>query len=179
MKMKRVLCIVENGFEEIEAIVPVDLLRRAGVEVVMAGASCLEPIGKSGIRIRADGLLEDQNAEDFHVLFLPGGPAVKILRKNLEVIDLIRKFHGKEKIIAAICAAPLLLFDAGLLEGRIFTAHFSTDSELPSATGGKLESDGCILTSRGAGTAMEFGLALVEILQGKKIAAEVSASIMA
>lgn len=177
--MKRVLCILENGFEEIEAIAPVDLLRRAGVEVVMAGVSSLEVTGKCGIRVAADVLLENVSGDDFDALFLPGGPAVMVLRNNAELIALIRAFHGGRKFIAAICAAPLLLKDAGVLAGERITAHFTTAGELPGITGGRVEREANLLTSRGAGTAIEFGLAFVALLVGEEAAAEVSRAIMA
>jgi len=177
--MKRVLCILESGFEEIEAIAPVDLLRRAGVEVVMAGVSSMEITGKCEVTIKADVLLENIFGDDFDALFLPGGPAVMELRKNVEVIALIRAFHGAGKLIAAICAAPLLLKDAGVLNGEQITAHFSTAAELPEITGGRVELDGNLLTSRGAGTAIEFGLAFVALLVGEDAAEEVSKAVMA
>ena len=177
--MKRVLCILDSGFEEIEAIAPVDLLRRAGVEVVMAGVSSMEITGKCEVTIKADVLLENILGDDFDALFLPGGPAVMELRKNAEVIALIRAFHRAGKLIAAICAAPLLLKDAGILNGKRITAHFSTAVELPEITGGRVELDGNLLTSRGAGTAIEFGLAFVALLAGEDAAEEVSRSIMA
>ena len=177
--MKRVLCILESGFEEIEAIAPVDLLRRAGVEVVMAGVSSMEITGKCEVTIKADVLLENILGDDFDALFLPGGPAVMELRKNAEVIALIRAFHRAGKLIAAICAAPLLLKDAGVLNGKRITAHFSTAVELPEITGGRVEIDANLLTSRGAGTAIEFGLAFVALLAGEDAAEEVSRSIMA
>ncbi len=177
--MKRVLCILENGFEEIEAIAPVDLLRRAGVEVVMAGVSSMEVTGKCGVSVNADVLLENVSGGDFDALFLPGGPAVMELRKNLEIIALIRSFHGEGKLVAAICAAPLLLKDAGVLTGERITAHFSTAGELPEITGGRLEIEANLLTSRGAGTAIEFGLTFVEFLCGVEVKNEVFAAIMA
>ncbi len=177
--MKRVLCILENGFEEIEAITPVDLLRRSGIEVVMAGVSAMEVTGKCGIRVAADVLLESVSGDDFDALFLPGGPAVMELRKNAEVIGLIRAFHGGGKPIAAICAAPLLLKDAGVLTGERITAHFSTAGELTGITGDRVELDGNLLTSRGAGTAIEFGIGFVALLVGEEAAVEVSAAIMA
>ncbi len=176
--MKRVLCILEKGFEEIETVTPVDLLRRAGVEVVMAGVSESEVVGRSGIRVCADALLKDLDACDFDVLFLPGGPAVMELRSNSQVLDLIRQYAAEGKIIAAICAAPLLLKDAGIIEEKHFTAHVSTQAELPANSGERVVEDGNILTSRGAGTAMEFGLALVAKLLGEAAAAEVSTAIM-
>jgi 4-methyl-5(b-hydroxyethyl)-thiazole monophosphate biosynthesis len=177
--MKRVLCILENGFEEIEAIAPVDLLRRAGIEVVMAGVSSIDVTGKCGIRVGADALLEEISGDDFDALFLPGGPAVMELRKNAEVIALIRGFHAAGKTIAAICAAPLLLKDAGVIAGRRLTAHFSTSGELPDITGCRVENEANLLTSRGAGTAIEFGLAFAVLLVGEDAAAEVSQAIMA
>lgn len=177
--MKRVLCILENGFEEIEAIAPVDLLRRAGIEVVMAGVSASVVTGKCGIRVTSDTLLKNVSGDDFDALFLPGGPAVMELRKNAEVIALIRAFRASEKLIAAICAAPLLLKDAMILSGERITAHFSTAGEMPEITGGRVEYDANLLTSRGAGTAIEFGLAFVALLLGEEAAEKVSAAIMA
>lgn len=177
--MKRVLCLLENGFEEIETVAPVDLLRRAGIEVVMAGVSKRMVTGRSGISMEADAMLAEMDLENFDLLFLPGGPAVMELRKNMEVLDLIRRCAADQKIIAAICAAPLLLKDAGILEGKVFTAHFSTASELSSSAGERVVEDGNLITSRGAGTAVEFGLALVAKLAGGAAAAEISKAIMA
>lgn len=177
--MKRVLCILENGFEEIEAITPVDLLRRAGVEVVMAGASGAEVTGKCGITVLADAELKDVNFTLFDALLLPGGPAVKELRVSRRVIGMIQWFHQERKLIAAICAAPLLLKDAGLIDGKRLTAHESTTDELPGNTGERVVHDGQLLTSRGAGTAMDFGLEMVSVLQGKAAAELVSAAVMA
>ncbi|MGJ8643140.1 MAG: DJ-1 family glyoxalase III [Luteolibacter sp.] len=176
--MKRILCLLEDGFEEIEAIAPVDLLRRAGLEVVMAGVSGIEVVGKCGVKIFADKLLPEVLGEDFDVLFLPGGPAVMELRKSTEVIELVREFHADGKLIAAICAAPLLLKDAGLIDGKRITAHFSTTDELPGNTGERLVYDGDFLTSRGAGTSIEFGLELVKILCGNEVAEDVAAAVM-
>ncbi|MDP4625021.1 MAG: DJ-1/PfpI family protein [Akkermansiaceae bacterium] len=176
--MKRVLCLLENGFEEIEAIAPVDLLRRAGVEVTLAGVSGLEVVGKCGVKVIADAELRDLNFLEFDVLLLPGGPAVMELRKNERVIGITRSFHKRGRLIAAICAAPLLLRDAGLIDGKRITAHFSTTDELPGNTGERLVYDGEFLTSRGAGTAVEFGLELVKVLCGKEAAEDVAASVM-
>ena len=177
--MKRVLCILENGFEEIETITPIDLLRRAGAEVVLASVSEIGVIGKCGIKIIADALLSDVKEQEFDALFLPGGPAVMQLRKNAEVINLIRRFHEEKKCIAAICAAPLLLKDAELLEGKHFTSHSTTTTELPQSNGERVVIDGQLLTSRGAGTAFEFGLTFVEMLFGKATSDEVSNAVMA
>ncbi len=177
--MKRVLCILENGFEEIETITPVDLLRRAGAEVILAATTTGQITGKSGIKIIPDALLADVIHQPFDALLLPGGPAVMELRKNQQVLTLIQNFHKEGKPIAAICAAPLLLHDAGLLENKNFTAHSSTTSELPNNSNERITLDGNLLTSRGAGTSLDFGLALIELLYNKQTAQQIAISIMA
>lgn len=177
----RVLCIVGNGFEEIEMVTPVDLLRRAGAAVVVASAAESEDVtGRSGIALRADTLLEDVMEEPFDLLFLPGGPGVKELREDGRSAALAKRLSAEGKVITAICAAPTVLHDAGLLSGKRFTAHFSVYEELPGALKEeRVVQDGKLVTSRGAGTALEFGLALVRELFGTQKAAEVAAAVMA
>ena len=176
---KRVLCLLVNGFEEIEAVTPIDLLRRADVEVITATLGEKWVSGRSGIRIEADAFLNDLTVEDFNLLLLPGGPGVQEMRRDPRSAELAQRFHENGLTIAAICAAPLVLHDAGLLAGRKFTAHASTLAELPTADGARLVVDGNLITSRGAGTALEFGLALVSHLAGETAALEVSRAIMA
>ncbi len=101
------------------------------------------------------------------------------LRKNESIGLLIKQFACAEKLIAAICAAPLLLHDAGVLGEKRITSHFSTISELPQSSGEKVEVDGQLLSSRGAGTAIEFGLAFVALLVNQETADEVARSVMA
>lgn len=177
--MKRVLCLLTDGFEEIEAITPIDLLRRANIEVVIAGLNSIEITGRSNITLIADALLDEVLRYEFDALLLPGGPGVAALRTDARVMQLVRNFADAEKIIAAICAAPLVLHDAGLLIGKRFTAHSSTSTELPQSTAEKTELDQSLLTSRGAGTALDFGLALTELLVGKDLTNEISTAIMA
>ena len=114
---KTVLILLADGFEEIEATTPIDLLRRADADVTMASCSgSLEVTGRSNITLRTDTLLSQVPAPlTFDLLVLPGGPAVFELRKQAEIIDLIKSFAHANKPISAICAAPLLLLDAGLL----------------------------------------------------------------
>ena len=100
------------------------------------------------------------------------------LRENEDIIRLIQKFYGGGKLIAAICAAPLLLKEAGVLGGKSHTAHFSCDAELPENSGARVIYDFPFLTSRGAGTAVDFGLELVELLCGRGKSEEVGAAIM-
>lgn len=177
---KRVLCLLADGFEEMEVVTPVDLLRRAGAEVVMAAlGEGIHVTGRSGIVMHADALLTGVEAGGFDLLMIPGGPAVKGLRTDGRAAALARLFFEMGKPVAAICAAPLLLCDAGLLTGRRYTAHDSTYGELTEAEAAQavVMSDG-IITSRGAGTALEFGLALVTELCGAEEAEKVARAIM-
>ncbi len=182
MSKKKVLVPLVDGFEEIETVVPVDLLRRAGAEAVLvAFGKDIRVTGRCGIIIRADTFSNAVRADDFDMLFLPGGPGVPTLRKTENIAETVREFAAAGKLIAAICAAPLVLKDAGLLpDGRRFTAHFSTAGELPAALAGeRVVRDGNIITSRGAGTAQDFGLALVRILCGDAAGEAVEKAIMA
>lgn len=179
---KRVLCLLAPGFEEIEALTPVDLLRRAGAEVVLASVTGEKLIeGRCNITVQTDTALEDVLDDEFDLLFIPGGPGVKLLRADGRPAKLARMYAEKaEKQVAAICAAPTVLADASLLTNRKHTAHFSVYDELPNALAGeRVVEDGNIVTSRGAGTALDFGLALVRRLFGDAKAEEIARSIMA
>jgi 4-methyl-5(b-hydroxyethyl)-thiazole monophosphate biosynthesis len=180
---KTVLTLLADGFEEIEATAPIDLLRRAEAEVTVASCSdSLDVTGRSTITLRADTLLSHiPEPLAFDLLVLPGGPAVFELRKRPEIIDLIRDFADTDKPIGAICAAPLLLLDAGVITSdSTCTAHGSTEEEIPQLSKSKaVVQDGQIITSRGAGTAVEFGLSLIKELFGQEKANEIRASIHA
>lgn len=177
---RRVLVILAPGFEEIEAIAPVDLLRRAGAEVVLAALGDDRMVkGRSDILLQADASLEELDASSFDLLFLPGGPGVQALRDDGRAAALARDFFDRNLPVAAICAAPTILKDAGLLESRRHTAHVSVRGELPdSLAEERVVIDGNILTSRGAGTALDFGLALVRVLYGKETSDKIAASIL-
>lgn len=177
--MPTVLVPLAEGFEEIEAFAPVDLLRRAGVEVVVASlADHRHATGRSGITAHADLALSAWGERLADCLFLPGGPGVKQLRADERVIALVRRHAEAGRWIAAICAAPTVLHDAGLLAGRRFTAHDSVRDELPGLRDTeRIVTDGRLTTSRGAGTAVEFGLHLVGLLVSPQRAAEVGKAI--
>jgi len=177
---KRVLCLLAPGFEEIETITPVDLLRRAAVDVTVAAlGGDLLVTGRSNISVRADALLEDVDTGAFDLLILPGGPGVKGMRDDGRPASLAREFAAAGKPVSAICAAPTILHDAGVLSGKAYTSHFSVRNELTNASDARVISDGGVITSRGAGTALDFGLELVGTLCGPEKADEVAASIMA
>lgn len=177
---KRVLCLLVDGFEEIETIAPVDLLRRSGAEVVTASLTGSRTVtGRCAVTIEADAMLAGVRDEPFDLLFIPGGPGVKALREDGQAATLARKFAESGKLVAAICAAPTVFADAGLLAGKRYTAHFSVYGELAGALAGeKVVEDGNLITSRGAGTAIEFGLALVKRLYGGARSKEIADAIM-
>lgn len=177
--MPTVLVPLADGFEEIEAFAPVDLLRRAGVEVTTASlAETRHATGRSGITAHADIALSAMPDRPFDLIFLPGGAGVKHLRADSRVLELVRAQHAAGRWLAAICAAPTVLHDAGLLAGRRYTAHFSVADELPAILSQeRVVTDGKITTSRGAGTAVEFGLHLVALLVSPEKAAEISKAI--
>jgi 4-methyl-5(b-hydroxyethyl)-thiazole monophosphate biosynthesis len=179
--VKRVLCLLADGVEELELVAPVDVLRRAGAEVVMAAVGeSIHVVGRNGITLQADALLTNLSAEAFDLLLIPGGAAVAKLRVDGRAARMAGEFVAAGKPVAAICAGPLVLEDAGLLEGKCFTAHFSAANELPSAQcGERVLVDGLIITSRGAGTALEFGLSLVDRLFGEAKEEEIARAIMA
>ena len=177
----RVLCLLAEGFEEIETLTPVDLLRRAGVEVVMAAlGEGIHVTGRSGVTLHADALLSALDPASFDLLLLPGGPGVQAMRADGRPAQLARTFDEAGRTVAAICAAPLVLQDAGLLAGRAYTAHDSTYTTLTEARAGeRVVRDGPLITSRGAGTALNFGLTLVEHLCGPQEREKVARAVMA
>lgn len=177
--MPTVLAILAEGFEEIEATTPIGLLRRAGAEVTIAAlAEGIHVTGRSGLTLHADTPLTAVEGRSFDCVFLPGGPGVKHLRADPRVRSIVLRHAAADRWIAAICAAPAVLHDAGLLGGRRYTAHFSVADELPAILAAeRVVADGRLLTSRGAGTALEFGLLLVEKLFSPGKAAEIARSI--
>jgi len=177
--MPTALVLLAEGVEEIEAVTPIDLLRRAGVDVTLASLSDQPHVtGRCGITMHADAALSEIGGNLFDLLFLPGGPGVKNLRADRRVDAVVRAHAAAGKWVAAICAAPTVLNAAGLLDGRRYTAHFSVAGELPHILAEqRVVVDGNILTSRGAGTALDFGLLLVEKLVSVEKAQEIARSI--
>jgi len=176
--MQRAVIILHEGFEEMEAVAPIDLLSRAGVELTLARVQAGPFIrGRSGIVLEAPTELDALNeAPLFDAVILPGGPAVKALRKHTDIMQFLRKHHTAGKILAGICAAPLLLLDAGLLPEH-YTAHPSAAPELPQADAAACIWHESILTSQGAGTATEFALALVEALTDEETMRQIAGAI--
>jgi len=192
---KKVLFVFTHGFEEIEAIAPIDLLRRAGAEVVAAALDAdrnLLVAGRSGIAICADVDFEklvpevaDSDAlavvaSMFDALVIPGGASAFSLRKDGRAAALAREFFAQKKLVAAICAAPLILKDAGVLDGKRAAAHSCAWDEIPAAKlCARVVRDGNVLTSRGPATAFDFGLALVAELFGNAVSEQIASDTMA
>jgi 4-methyl-5(b-hydroxyethyl)-thiazole monophosphate biosynthesis len=177
--MPTVLAILPEGFEEIEAITPIDLLRRAGAEVIIAALGMSPHVtGRCNITMHADTTLSEAAKDTYDLIFLPGGPGVLNLRGDMRVRSLVQQQAAAGRWLAAICAAPTVLNDAGLLEGRRYTAHFSVAKELPHILKDeRVVVDGKIVTSRGAGTSLDLGLVLVEKLFSPEKAREIAAAI--
>ncbi|MDB6169316.1 MAG: hypothetical protein JWM88_2180 [Verrucomicrobia bacterium] len=180
--MPTVLAILAEGFEEIEAVAPIDLLRRAGAEVTVAAlGEGIHVTGRTGLTLHATTTLAAVDAlpgQAYDCLFLPGGPGVKHLRADPRVRARVLAQNTSRGWIAALCAAPAVLHDAGLLQGRRYTAHFSVANELPNILSNeRVVEDGNLLTSRGAGTAVEFGLFLVTKLFSAEKSREIAQSI--
>ena len=181
--MKRVLVPLAPGFEEIEAITVIDVLRRAGIEVTVAGTQAGPIEGSRGIRVAADRMLDEARAEDFDMVVLPGGAkGVKNLKNHPGLIPLLGDFFAKQKPVGAICAAPSLLAAAGLICGKQVTSHPSVKETVAAAaiySEERVVTDGELVTSRGPGTAMEFAMKLVEILAGPEKVSELKTTMLA
>lgn len=190
---KKVLTILTDGFEETETIAPLDLLNRAGTQNTIAALAVPEETtsvtGRSGIVINADTTFGklikstktlENLAEKFDALFIPGGPGTKKLLADGNAAKIAAAFTAKNKPVAAICAAPLVLKAAGLIdENSKISAHFSTWEEIPQAKiSAPFQIDKNLLTSRGAGTALIFALEFVRLLYGNECAQKIAADIM-
>lgn len=168
--MARALVLLAEGFEEIEAVTIIDVLRRGEVAVTTASLGGKHVKGSHDIAIEADALLAEVSVDDFHALVLPGGPAAKTLREDTHVQATIQRAAEAGKLVAAVCAAPTALEAAGVLRGKRATAY--PDNPLPSASFVEeaVVEDGKIITSRGPGTSMAFALKVVERLSGADVA---------
>lgn len=177
---KHVLIILAQGCEELEAITVVDLLRRAGTDVVTAGLDPNPITASRGTRLIPDTTLDEALKRDFDMLVLPGGiPGSENLANDPRVIDLVKRMAAKDKFTCAICAAPMVLAKAGILAQKRATCYPGMlDAFGIASTGEAVVRDGKIITSRGPGTAMDFALALIEALENKETRDKVEKSLV-
>jgi len=179
--MKSVLIPLAPGFEDMEAVTLIDLLRRAGIEVVTAGLTAGLIEGSRGVRVQPDTTLDEVMTRDFDMIALPGGmPGAENLKNDARVLALLRRLGQAGKYTAAICAAPMALAAAGLLEGHRATSFPGFLANLPNtiALPDPVVVDGKVATSRGPGTAMDFGLTLIELLAGRAKRDQVEAGLV-
>lgn len=177
MVQMNVLALLFPKFEEVEAWVPIDMLRRVQISIIVAGLSnqSMEQ-GSHGMCCKVDCGLSDCDRDAFDALLIPGGPGVFDLEHNAQVLDLIRHFTTQDKWVATICAAPLLLKSADCLPQH-FTAHACVAQELPGCEPRSVVVDGKIITSRGPGTAYDFAFELIQRLTSPAVVLQLKQSI--
>jgi len=173
---KKALFVLADGFEEIEAFAPFDILKRSGVDVTLAGLSAKEVKSARGATVFSDKILDEKNTSFDAIVFPGGSKGAENLSKSEKVKALIKATHKEGKIIAAICASPaVVLKPLGILEGKQATCY---PGLMKGAGEGAVIVDGNIITSRGPGTAHLFGLKLAEILAGKEKAESVKKAML-
>ncbi|GAB4115620.1 MAG: DJ-1/PfpI family protein [Sideroxydans sp.] len=168
--MKKALILFADGSEELEAVTVINILRRGDIEVTVAGLTAGPLRGSRGTVLLPDTTVDKVRGADFDLIVLPGGqPGTDRLRADARVILLLQQMAQQGKQVAAICAAPSVLAQAGLLDGRRATCYPGSLDEFPAVqrqTTAVVE-DGKLITSRGPGTAMDFALTLLEHLTSK------------
>lgn len=171
--------LLANGFEEVEALTPCDMLRRAEIEVnLVSTVDDIYVTGNHGICVKCDKMLDE--ASDCDMVILPGGlPGVPNLMENKKVKDLVKNQLENGKRVAAICAAPWILGELGLTEGKKTTCYPGFEEKLTGAitTPEKVVTDGLITTSKAAGTAMDFAFEIIKVLKNAETADKVKNSI--
>lgn len=180
--MKKVCVFFAEGFEEVEALTVVDLLRRAEIETTMVSISDeLQVVGAHKIDIKADKTFDELDYSKTDMVILPGGmPGTKNLSEHKGLVKLLKEFNDENKWIGAICAAPSVLGMNGILKGKTATCYPGFEDKLEGATFVTDEVSVCdhVITSRGLGTAIEFSLAIIAHLETKEKANKIKESII-
>lgn len=179
--MVKVLVPLADGCEEIEAVTIIDLLRRAGINVVVAGLKAGIVTASRGVQLMPDVTLDVALQQEYDMVVLPGGmPGAANLKADVRVIALLKKMAAAGQYTAAICAAPMVLAEAGLLDGKQATSYPGFLDAIPGVTlsAAAVVQDGKVLTSRGPGTAMDFALALIEVLSGAEKRQQVESALL-
>ncbi len=167
MARKRIVAVLADGFEEMEAVIPIDVLRRLEFDVTVAGLESDAVRGAHNITVKADKLLADVSPDEVDAVMLPGGmPGSSNLRASEPLMAFLKKAAAKGATVSAICAAPIALGRAGLLDGKSATAYPGHNDKLEGAkyTGARVERDGNVVTGKGAGASFEFAAELAAAL---------------
>lgn len=162
-----------DGFEETEALATLDVMRRAKLDVKTVGVTGEFVTGSHNVTVKSDILLDDVSYDGIEGVVLPGGmPGTLNLEKSQGVIDCVKYCYGNGRIVSAICAAPSILGHLGYLQGRKATCFPGFEAELncKEYTASHVETDGLVITSKGAGCAIEFGHAIVSLALSKDVA---------
>lgn len=170
-----------NGFEETEAITPLDLLRRAGVTVKTVGLNGKIITGGHGISVAADLEPHEMQLQDLEMVILPGGMGgVTSIRQSKAALDMIRYAHKSGAFVAAICAAPMILSDLGITNGKNATCYPSCEDGMGDARIQRdaVVQDDKVITGTSAGCAVPFGLKLIEALRGQSLANQIAMEIV-
>jgi 4-methyl-5(b-hydroxyethyl)-thiazole monophosphate biosynthesis len=173
---KRALIIIPNGFEEMEFCCPFDILLRGGIGITVAGYGGTDLSGAHGLRVRVDTGFADISSEIYDCVILPGGPGCYNMRGDGALKTFLLGHLQAERLLCAICAAPLILHDFGILREKKYTAHPCTRDELRSARADRVVADGNLITAIGPGAAAEFGLKILASLAGEAAADAVAES---
>ena len=176
MSAKAIVPLAE-GFEEIEAVTIIDVLRRGGVDVVTAAVGeSIEARGAHGVPVRADAMLADVAEDEYDAVVLPGGPGTAALKQSQQVIGLLRRQRDEGRLVCAICAAPTVLVEAGVLAPEQHVTCYPTcvmDLDRPCA-GVPVVADGNVITGQAPGSATLFSLVVLQALAGEGVAKKVA-----
>jgi len=181
MSRKRIAVFFADGFEEVEAITPVDYLRRSGAEVIIAGVGTLRPKGSRGIEIAAD-ITADKISMPLDGVVLPGGmPGAENLSKSADVKRLTVECMENGRLVGAICAAPAVALNSfGIISGRRFTCYPGFENQVNDAVFSveKVVTDGNLITARGPGAAGFFAVELIRFLYGDSVAGKIADAVL-
>lgn len=170
--------IITDGFEEIEAITPLDILRRGNVDVTLIGYEGTAVKGAHNLVIQTDATLADILSKDYDCVILPGGPGCYNMRGDKDLVSFVQRHFKANKLVCAICAAPLLLHDAEVLLNKRYTSHPCTHDELTSAVGEPVAVDGNLITGIGPGASTRFGFTILQHLTDTQHAKRTANSMM-
>lgn len=177
--MAKALIFIADGYEELEAVTVVDILRRA--HIVVDVCSVIKPMATSArnLSINADIHISEADASDYDAVILPGGiPGAHHLNDSKEVFEILKKMNAENKLICAICAAPYVLAEKGFLDGKTATCYPSFKDYIKNYSEENVVTDGNIITSRGPATAPEFAFTIVAKLKNDKTANEIKKAML-